>query len=330
MAERKEDIYTGYSQSNPQPLQDPPQYAAKPASQYTVNESPMQNAQPQYAAQPYASQRAQQAPFVPQNEQQQPYGQQAPYGQPAPYGQQPNYGAPVQGYPYAPGQPPKKSSAGKIIAIVIGCIVGLCVLLFIAIGVMAPSAEDKVEDYRQSGNLADLIDACDLYDDDISYDTLEDPIAAENCFAEALADTKVFLRAFGSAECVDYYEDADAAYVIMMSDYLYLMLKNGHYDEYVSVFTKKMLEYSPTGSYYLDTYTLQDYIEKERITLNDEQKQVIVQGFETLVDASATEYEKEINLQEFYDVCETLGLYDKADEIEAQLAVLHGETDAAA
>lgn len=327
MADRKEDVYTGYSQSNPQPLQDPPQYTANTETHYTANPNPVPNHQSQYTAQPYAPQGTQQAPFVtgqmPQNGQQ-------PYGQ-APYGQQPNfYGAPGQGYPYAPGQPPKKSSTGKIVGIVIGCIVGVLVLLFIIIGVTAPSAEDKVEDYRQSGNLADLIDACDLYDDDIGYGTLEDTAAAESCFAEALADTKVFLRAFDAAECVSYYEDADAAYNIMMADYLYLMLENGHYDEYVSVFTKKMLEYSATGSYYMDTYTLQSYVEKERITLNDEQKQVIVRGFDALIAASATDYEKELNLKEYYEFCEVLGLYDKADAIEEELAVLRGEANTAA
>jgi len=85
---------------------------------------------------------------------QQPYGQpqpgQPPYGQPAygqpqpgqpPYGQ-PQYGQPAYGQPpYGQPQPPKKSNAGKIAAIVIGAFVALC-LVFGVLGVFLVSRDD--------------------------------------------------------------------------------------------------------------------------------------------------------------------------------------------
>ena len=110
MFNNKEDVYKGYSESNPNPLKDPPQAEAnfaENAQSYAQPES-----QSPYAQQPYA-----QPP-------QQPYAQpaqQAPYGQ-QPYAPQPNfYGQPA--YPYTGAQPRKEKNTGKIVAIVIACIV---------------------------------------------------------------------------------------------------------------------------------------------------------------------------------------------------------------
>ncbi len=242
-----------------------------------------------------------------------------PYGQP-PYGQ----GAypPPPGYAnYPPAPQKKKMSAGKIIGIVLGCFFGIFLLL-VVVGVVSvfssANPEKKVEAYQQSGNLADLIDACDAYDSQITF--VSDSAAAEACFAEALADTKAFHRAFPDAECTALYsDDAEVAYNVFMADYLYLMLINGNNEQYTQVFTQKMLERSASGNYYMDSYTFVGYVEDGIFELTDAQKQVVYQGFDALVAASATPDERTMNLQEYYDCCESFGNYDKADEIELLL-----------
>lgn len=256
-----------------------------------------------------------------------PYGQ-SPYTQPQTppsYGQPP-YGQgaypPPNGYPvYPPAPQKKKMSAGKIIGIVLGCFFGIFLLL-VVVGVVAvfssANPEKKVEAYRQSGELADLIDACDAYDTQITF--VNDSAAAEACFAEALADTKAFHRAFPDAECTGLYsDDAEVAYNIFMADYLYLMLVNGNNEQYTQVFTQKMMERSASGNYYMDSYTFVGYVEDGIFELTDAQKQVVYQGFDALVAASTTPDERTMNLQEYYDCCESFGDYDKADEIELML-----------
>lgn len=256
-----------------------------------------------------------------------PYGQPL-YGQPQtppPYGQPP-YGQgaypPPNGYAsYPPAPQKKKMSAGKIIGIVLGCFFGIFLLL-VVVGVVSvfssANPEKKVEAYQQSGNLADLIDACDAYDTQITF--VSDSAAAEACFAEALADTKAFHRAFPDAECTALYsDDAEVAYNVFMADYLYLMLINGNNEQYTQVFTQKMLERSASGNYYMDSYTFVGYVEDGIFELTDAQKQVVYQGFDALVAASATPDERTMNLQEYYDCCESFGNYDKADEIELLL-----------
>lgn len=312
MFEKKEDVYKGYSQSNPQPLKDAPDRQGMPS----VTDAPVQpngygQPQPPYApAQPNGYGQPQQ-PFAPvppnaYGQPQQPYAPvQPPYGQPA--------------YPYMPGQPPKRKSVGKTIAIVIACIVGVNLLLFggIVAFIALQSPEKKVEAYEQSGNLADLIDACDAYDNQV-FD-IDDTMTVEQYFDTALSDTKTFLRTVKEAECIDYYANDTEAYQILMTDWLCLMLINGQYDKYREVFVEKMLECSPSGTYYFDTYTLMHYIENEFITLTAPQKQAALSAFDALIAAASTEEERQLHLGEYYDFCETLGEYEKADEIERQL-----------
>lgn len=295
MFEPKEDVYKGYSESNTKPLEGTPQ---QPTATAVTN-----------------------APVQPN-----PYGQpQPPYApvQPNPYGQPQMYGQPA--YPYMPSQPPKKKSVGKIIAIVIACIVGVNLLLFggVFAFIALQSPEKKVEAYEQSGNLADLIDACDAYDNQMP--DVDDPVAAEQHFETALSDTKTFLRTVKEAECIEYYNEETEVYQTLMTDWLCLMLINGQYDKYSEVFVQKMQECSPSGTYYFDTYMLMHYIENEYITLTEPQKQAALSAFDALIAAAASEEERQMNLGEYYDFCEALGEYDKADEIERQLYALETE-----
>lgn len=310
MFEPKEDVYKGYSESNTKPLEDTPQQQAAAVPDAPVQPNGYGQPQPPYApAQPNGYGQPQQpfAPVPPNAYGQPPYApvQPNPYGQPA--------------YPYMPSQPPKKKSVGKIIAIVIACIVGVNLLLFggVFAFVAMQSPEKKVEAYEESGNLADLIDACDAYDNQMP--DIDDPVAAEQHFETALSDTKTFLRAVKEADCLLYYTDEEEAYQVLMSDWLFLMLINGQYDKYSEVFVQKMQECSPSGTYYFSTYTMMHYIDNEYITLNEPQKQAALSAFDTLIAAAVSEEERQMNLGEYYDFCESLGEYDKADEIERQL-----------
>lgn len=208
---------------------------------------------------------------------------------------------------------------GKTVAIVIACVFGINLLLFgIAIAsTLLQSPDKKIEAYEQSGNLADLIDACDIYDNTIA--SLDDTQTAEKYFAIALNDTKAFYRAFDSAECVDYYDNSRAAYNQLMADWLYLLLQNEQYDKYVSVFTQKMAEYSPSGEYYMDSYAFANFVETDYFELTDEQKQVTLRAFDALIEIAEDDEERRMNLKEYYDFCESLGMYDRADEIEREL-----------
>ena len=289
MFDPKEDVYKGYSESNTKPLEDTPQQpTATAVTDAPVQPNPYRQPQPPYA------------PVQPN-----PYGQPQMYGQPA--------------YPYMPSQPPKKKSTGKIIAIVIACIVGVNLLLFggVFAFIALQSPEKKVEAYEQSGNLADLIDACYAYDNQMP--DVDDPVAVEQYFATALSDTKTFLRTVKGAECIEYYSEETDVYQTLMTDWLCLMLINGQYDKYSEVFVQKMQECAPSGTYYFDTYTMMHYIENEYITLTEPQKQAALSAFDALIAAAASEEERQMNLGEYYDFCEALGEYDKADEIERQL-----------
>lgn len=303
--------------------------------------TPPQGEQPNGPAAPYGQPNAPSSygqPYAPQGGQPygQPYGQQTPYGQQAPYGQQ---NGQLNGQPYPmpnsglnpsflPPTQKKKHSTGKIVLIVVACIVAFNIIVFggIFAAFLLRSPENLYEKYQQSGVFADLIDACDAYDNQIAL--LDDTQIAEQCFAEALADTKAFLRAFPEAGCVDYYEDANAAYNVLMADYLYLMLQNGNYDSYIEVFKTKMLEVAPTDQYYMDSYTFMDYVESGIFEFDDTQKAVILQGFDALLEASTSENEREMNLKEYYDCCETLGMYDKADALAELLESENANTAA--
>jgi hypothetical protein len=74
------------------------------------------------------------------------YGQQPAFGQPG-YGQQPGF-APQYG---APGQPPKKSSALKIVLIILGVLVLLCA---IGGGIVAFVAKDKIGDAIEGSKIS--------------------------------------------------------------------------------------------------------------------------------------------------------------------------------
>lgn len=306
MREQKEDIYTSYSGSAPQPLQDPPE---RRWDGHASDGPVFTQAAPQAPFTPPASAGAQ-PPYMPGGYSNPQYPPQAPpmYGQPQ---------YPVQ--PFAPGQPPKKKSTGKLVGIVIACIVVLNLLIGVAFLAVffGQSPEKKIEAYEQSGNLADLIDACDIYDNTIT--SLDDTQTAEKYFGVALADAKAFHRAFDSAECAGYYDSSRAAYNQLMADWLYLLLQNGQYDKYVSVFTQKMAEYSPSGEYYMDSYAFANFVETDYFKLTDEQKQVTLRAFDALIEISEDDEERRMNLKEYYDFCESLGMYDRADEIEREL-----------
>lgn len=331
MFEKKEDTYKGYSESNPQPLTDDG-YASKAAAEEnkaapfapTQPNAYGQQGQPPYAPiQPNTYGRQGQPPYAPV--QPNAYGQQ---GQP-PYAPVPPHMYGQTAPMYTPGQPPRKKSVGKTIAIVIACIVGVNLLLFggLVAYFMVQSPDKKIEAYQESGNLSDLIDACDIYDNQMP--DVDDPVAAEMYFEIALSDTKAFLRAAKEAECIDYYgSDENDVYRTLMSDWLFLMLINGQYSKYNEIFVQKMLECSPSGTYYFDTYVMMRYLENDYITLTDQQKQVVFSAFDALLDACATEEERQLNLEEYYDFCEALGEYDKADAIEQQIGEM--QTAAAA
>lgn len=256
-----------------------------------------------------------------------PYGQ-APYGQPQtppPYGQ-PAYGqgvypqpAPYPGYPPVP--PKKRMSAGKIVGIVLGCVFGVFLLL-VAVGVASfvsmTNPDKHLEAYQQSGDLADLIDACDAYDTKIAF--ISDTVEAEACFAEALADTEAFHRAFPNSECASDFEgDPNYYYNMFLADYLYLMLLNGNNEQFTWVFTQKMTERSSSGRYYMSFNTFLSYVENGLFVLSPEQEQVVYQGLEMLVAESETQERQQINLMYYFKCCEVFGDYDKADEIEQRL-----------
>lgn len=278
-----------------------------------------------------------------------PYGQ-APYGQPQtppygqkfygqsqtppPYGQpqaQPPYGQPAYGqgayppptpYPVYPPVPPKKRmSAGKIVGIVLGCVFGVFLLL-VGIGVASfvsmTNPDKHLEAYQQSGDLADLIDACDAYDTKIAF--ISDTVEAEACFAEALADTEAFHRAFPNSECASDFEgDPNYYYNMFLADYLYLMLLNGNNEQFTRVFTQKMTERSSSGRYYMSFNTFLSYVENGLFVLTPEQEQVVYQGLEMLVAESETQERQQINLMYYFKCCEVFGDYDKAEEIEQRL-----------
>jgi hypothetical protein len=74
------------------------------------------------------------------------YGQQPGFGQPG-YGQQPGF-APQYG---APGQPPKKSSALKIVLIILGVLVLLCAVGGTIVGLVA---KDKISDLIEGARIS--------------------------------------------------------------------------------------------------------------------------------------------------------------------------------
>ena len=287
-------------------------------------------AQPNPAPQtPYGA--AGQAPYgaqaQPSPTQQPPYGAagQIPYGaQPANPAQQPYipYGTAQQPYPYMAAQPQKKKlSAGKIVAIVVSVLVVLGLLFGVGGFLLireALSPQTQLELYYDSGDLGALIDTCDLYDTFLM--SIGDTVGLQSCFAEVTRAPDLFYNTFPSTSCADIYENAFACYNTFMADYFVLMLQNGDYDNYVRVFTEKMLEYDPvTEYYYITSSTFVYYIENDYFVPTEEQAQVIVRGFDALIAASTSYEEMYLNLEEYYDCCMALGLQEQAYAIAEQM-----------
>lgn len=281
-----------------------------------------------YGAQPNP---AQQMPYgaqaQPNPAQQPPYGAagQIPYGaQPANPAQQPYipYGTAQQPYPYMAAQPQKKKlSAGKIVAIVVSVLVVLGLLFGVGGFLFARKAlspQTQLAAYAESGDFATLMGVCDLYDTFLM--SIGDTVGLQSCFAEVTRDPDLFYNTFPSTSCADIYESAFACYNTFMADYFVLMLQNGDYDNYVRVFTEKMLEYDPvTEYYYMTSSTFVSYIDNDYFVPSDEQAQVIVRGFDALIAASTSYEEMYLNLEEYYDCCMALGLQEQAYAIAEQM-----------
>ena len=302
--------------AQPNPAQQTP-YGAAGQAPY--------GAQPNPTQQPYGA--AGQAPYGAQpNPTQQPYGAagQVPYGvQPNP-AQQPYipYGTAQQPYPYMTAQPQKKKlSAGKIVAIVVSVLVVLGLLFGIGGFLFARKAlspQTQLAAYAESGDFATLMGVCDLYDTFLM--SIGDTAGLQSCFAEVTRDPDLFYNTFPSTSCADIYENAFACYNTFMADYFVLMLQNGDYDNYVRVFTEKMLEYDPvTEYYYMTSSTFVSYIDNDYFVPSEEQAQVIVRGFDALIAASTSYEEMYLNLEEYYDCCMALGLQEQAYAIAEQM-----------
>lgn len=286
-----------------------------------------------YGAQPNPAQQtpygaAGQAPYGAQpNPTQQPYGAagQIPYGaQPANPAQQPYipYGTAQQPYPYMAAQPQKKKlSAGKIVAIVVSVLVVLGLLFGVGGFLFARKAlspQTQLAAYAESGDFATLMGVCDLYDTFLM--SIGDTAGLQSCFAEVTRDPDLFYNTFPSTSCADIYENAFACYNTFMADYFVLMLQNGDYDNYVRIFTEKMLEYDPvTEYYYMTSSTFVYYIDNDYFVPSEKQAQVIVRGFDALIAASTSYEEMYLNLEEYYDCCMALGLQEQAYAIAEQM-----------
>ena len=294
--------------AQPAPAQQAP-YGAAGQIPYGAQPNP---AQPPYGAQgqvPYGAQ--------PNPAQQSPYGAagQIPYGaQPANPAQQP--------YPPMAAQPQKKKlSAGKIVAIAVSVLVVLGLLFGVGGFLFARKAlspQTQLAAYAESGDLGTLMGVCDLYDTFLM--SIGDTAGLQSCFAEVTRDPDLFYDTFPSTSCADIYESAFACYNTFMADYFVLMLQNGDYDNYVHVFTEKMLEYDPvTEYYYMTSSTFVYYIENDYFVPTEEQAQVIVRGFDALIAASTSYEEMYLNLEEYYDCCMALGLQEQAYAIAEQM-----------
>lgn len=305
--------------AQPAPAQQAP-YGA--AGQIPYGAQPANPAQPPYGA-------AGQVPYgvQPNPAQQTPYGAagQIPYGaQPANPAQQPYipYGTAQQPYPYMAAQPQKKKlSAGKIVAIVVSVLVVLGLLFGVGGFLFARKAlspQTQLAAYAESGDFATLMGVCDLYDTFLM--SIGDTVGLQSCFAEVTRDPDLFYNTFPSTSCADIYENAFACYNTFMADYFVLMLQNGDYDNYVRIFTEKMLEYDPvTEYYYMTSSTFVSYIDNDYFVPTEEQAQVIVRGFDALIAASTSYEEMYLNLEEYYDCCMALGLQEQAYAIAEQM-----------
>ena len=305
--------------AQPAPAQQAP-YGAAGQVPYGAQPSPAPQmpygaqAQPTYGAQPSPTQQP-------------PYGAagQIPYGaQPANPAQQPYipYGTAQQPYPPMAAQPQKKKlSAGKIAAIVVSVLVVLGLLFGVGGFLFARKAlspQTQLAAYAESGDLGTLMGVCDLYDTFLM--SIGDTAGLQSCFAEVTRDPDLFYNTFPSTSCADIYENAFACYNTFMADYFVLMLQNGDYDNYVRIFTEKMLEYDPvTEYYYMTSSTFVYYIENDYFVPTDEQAQVIVRGFDALIAASTSYEEMYLNLEEYYDCCIALGLQEQAYAIAEQM-----------
>lgn len=253
------------------------------------------------------------APYMPNNNA-------APYTPQSAQGQQP-YGQPYGAYPQPPQK--KKMSAGKIIAIIIS--VSFIFLLLMGIAVFKlifPKAENElIEQYKTTGSFSDLIKLCDYYDSMLTLnpEKIEHPDLAATYFDLMLSDTKQFIRNYDNDAASDSYSDGKTAYSEYLASYFYILLRNGSYDLFTHVFTEKLLEYNAAGDYYTDSYTLIYNIEHGIIALTDEQKNAVTKGYDALLAASRSQDEMQYNLREYYECCEAMQMYEKADELEQML-----------
>ncbi len=69
----------------------------------------------------------------------------------------------------------------------------------------------------------------------------------------------------------------------------------------------------------MDSYAFANFVETDYFELTDEQKQVTLRAFDALIEIAEDDEERRMNLKEYYDFCESLGMYDRADEIEREL-----------
>lgn len=262
---------------------------------------------PNYNAAPYTPNNNA-APYTPQSAQGQP-----PYGQP--------YGQPYGAYPQPPQK--KKMSAGKIIVIIISIFFIFLLLMGIAVfKLIFPKTENElIEQYKTTGSFSDLVNLCDYYDSmlTINPEKIAHPDLAATYFDLMLSDTKQFIRNYDNDAASDSYADGKTAYSEYLASYFYILLRNGSYDLFTHVFTEKLLEYNAAGDYYTDSYTLIYNIENSIIELTDEQKDAVTKGYDALLAASRSQDEMQYNLMEYYECCEAMQMYEKADELERML-----------
>lgn len=299
MQERKEDTYYNFDNSTQQvPLTGFNQNQQTPNGNYNQPYNP----QMPYQNAPYQNVTCQNAPY-----------QNAPY-QNSPYQNAPYPNGTYQKLPY---MPQKKNSNKLLIPIIIIAFIAFFAIGYGVVSIAFPDTDNYIATFEQSGQMTDLINLCNAYDTNIM--TITDTATAESYFEKALFDTKEFMRAFHQASCASQFTDENEAYNIFVADYFYLMIKNGNYDKFNYIFTDKMLEVSPTGDYYIDSYTFLNFYDEGYFEFTVDEKLAVLRGFEALVNNSTTEDERRMNLQEYYDFCESFELYDKADEVEKML-----------
>lgn len=302
-----------------------------PGAYNNMQNNQQQNAQNQNLQSPYGNQGQ---PYSPYSYGQPQYNQQNPnpytgQGNPPVINGQPQYnqyGQPLYSDGYNPyiTPPKRKSKVGLIIGITAAAIFLLIIGFFTVCFIFNKeiSVNAAVGVYNETQDFSDLIDVCNAYNDALVSLDADEALKAEEYYTLLMSDMSKFKYSYNHSDSANYYDNDNEALNILAADYFYLMLKNGNPGKYISEFTRMMMECSPSDTYYIDSYTFVGNISAEVYQLNDEQKLTVLQGFDNLVAQSTTEYERYLNLQEYYDCCEALGIYDKAEEIAARLKAL--------